>query len=129
MNWLDDFGLVGLFDLLDIRVWLWPSDLIAEFGLMSCEVSWWVGRGNSDGEDCIVVVNLKKPDYDTLLGGGKTPSEQWEVHQNELNDLDADSQEAMHNQLLIDKSGRVQNLLFDTSGQPSLVRKYLEKAG
>jgi hypothetical protein len=59
MNWLNDFGLVGLFDLLDMRVWWWPNDLIAEFGLMSCEVSWWDGQGNSDGGACIVVVKMK----------------------------------------------------------------------
>jgi hypothetical protein len=36
MDWLDDFGLVGVFDLLDILVWWWPRALIAELGLMPC---------------------------------------------------------------------------------------------
>jgi hypothetical protein len=58
MDWLDDFGLVGVFDLLDILVWWWPRALIVELSLVSREVSWWIGRGNSDGGACIVVVNV-----------------------------------------------------------------------
>jgi hypothetical protein len=68
------------------------------------------------------------------LGGGKTPPEQWEAYQNELKDLDADSQEAMHNRLLIDKSGKTDPLFYirkansnqgDTASKKLLINKVI----
>jgi hypothetical protein len=63
-------------------------------------------------QQSIASINMKEPDYCTFLGGGKTPPEQWELYQNELKDPDADSQEAKHNRLLIDKSGKTDPLFY-----------------
>jgi hypothetical protein len=59
-------------------------------------------------QQSIVSINIKEPDCYALLGGGKTPREKWEAYENELKDLDDESQEARHNRLLIDKSGKTE---------------------
>jgi hypothetical protein len=51
-------------------------------------------------------------DHYVLLGGGKTPPEESEVYQNELEGLDDDLLETKHNQLLTDKSGQTDPLFY-----------------
>jgi hypothetical protein len=83
-------------------------------------------------QQSIVSINMKEPDCYTLLGGGKTPPEQWEAYENELKDPDVESQEARHNRLLIDKSGKTDPLFYirkansnqgDTASKKLLINK------